>query len=114
MEMFSFSFTFMESSSSLRSSTASTPLAATRSASSVTKATNSSDLATKSVSDRSWTMATTLSAVPTATAPSEASRSARLAWLARPFSRSQVTALSMSPSFSSRPRLASSMPTPVS
>ena len=50
---------------------------------------------------------------PMATAPSDASRSARLAWLARPCSRSQVMAWSMSPSFSSRARLASSMPTPV-
>ena len=68
-------------------------------------ATNWSDLATKSVSDRSWTMEATPSACPMATAPSEASRSARLDWLARPCSRSHLTASSMSPSFSSRARL---------
>ena len=40
---------------------------------------NSSDLATKSVSDRSCTMEAALPERPMATAPSEASRSARLA-----------------------------------
>jgi hypothetical protein len=70
-------------------------------------------LATKSVSERSCTIDAAAPERPMATAPSEASRSARLAWLANPFSRSRVTALSRSPSVSSRAFLASSMPTPV-
>ncbi len=64
MEMFSFRVIFMVSSSSVFCSTASSPSAATRSASAVTMATNSSDLATKSVSERSCTMEAALARPP--------------------------------------------------
>ena len=112
--MFSLSLIFMESSSSARSATASTPLAATRSASSLTKATNSSDLATKSVSERSCTMDDGIVGGADGDGTLGCLAVGPLGRPARPCSRSQVTALSMSPSFSSRARFASSMPTPVS
>ena len=60
---------------------------------------------------RRWPRAVVLRT--TATAPSAASRSSRLAISARPFSRSHCAAASMSPSFSSRARLASIIPAPV-
>src|SRR5579884_1213101 len=111
--MFSLRVTFNRSISSWRSETASSPLAATRRARSSTSSTKSVDLATKSVSHRSSTMAAALPTVSTATAPCVLSRSERLAELARPFSRSHWAAASASPSFSSRARLASIIPAPV-
>ena len=114
-EMFSLRVILRLSISSDRSSMAASPLVGHQVGQRAsTKATNCSDLATKSVSDRSCTIEATPSARPMATAPSEASRSARLAWLALPCSRSNLMALSMSPWVSSSAFLASSIPTPVS
>ena len=74
---------------------------------------NSSDLATKSVSHLSSTMAATPSPRPTATAPWVFSRSERSTDLARPFSRRDLAAASKSPPVSSSARLASIIPAPV-
>jgi len=103
-EMFSFSVVLRRSTSSWSSAGASSPFEATRAASSSARETNSADFATKSVSQRSSTMAATLSWRTTATAPWLAWRSARLALSARPFSRSQRVAASLSPPFSSSAR----------
>ena len=110
--MFSFNVTLSSSSSVARSATASTPLAATSSASACASALNWSEPATKSVSLFSSTIAPTLPSRWSATTPCVASRSSRLALAARPFSRSQVLAASMSPSFSWSAFLQSIMPAP--
>src|SRR3546814_10498649 len=58
-------------------------------------------------------MTATPSALPTATAPWEFSRSERSTDLARPFSRNDLAAASKSPSVSVRARFASIIPAPV-
>src|SRR6266545_7240975 len=111
--MFSFKVTFRSSTAALWSSTAASPLFATESARSWTTATKPSDLATKSVSHFSSTMAATVPAWVMATAPWAFSRPVRSAALPRPFSRSHFTAASKSPSFSCSARFASIIPAPV-
>src|ERR1700677_689433 len=113
MEMFSFKVVSIVSMFSLKCTTDSSPSAATRAAISSASVTNSSDLATKSVSLRSSTMAATLPSRTTATAPSVASRLARFEAWARPWTRSHCTEASMSPLLASSALFASSMPTPV-
>ncbi len=81
-------------------------------ASSSARLTKSSDLATKSVSDFSSTMAALFPSLATATAPSVASRPERLSALPSPCTRSHFVASSMSPPDACRARLASSMPAP--
>ncbi len=72
-----------------------------------------SPLATKSVSQFSSTSVPTLPSTRTSTAPWSAARPSRLAAPARPFSRSQSFAASMSPSFSCSAFLQSIIPAPV-
>src|SRR6185295_15484122 len=91
----------------------SSPSCATCLASIATAALKPSPLATKSVSAVSSTTAPTLPSTNTSTVPWEAARPDRLPAAARPFSRSQVLAFSLSPSYSSRARLQSIMPAPV-
>src|ERR1035437_1486606 len=111
--MFSFNVVSSVSIRSWNCAVASSPSAQTRAAISSTSETNSSDLATKSVSQRISTIAATLPSRTTATAPSPASRSARLAAEARPCTRNHWVAASMSPFEASRAFFASIMPTPV-
>src|SRR5947209_13132678 len=111
--MFSLRVMRRSSTSSWWAATAPSPSLTTAMASFSSRAVNSGDLATKSVSELSSTMAAVWPCRATVTAPCSLARSARSAALLRPFSRSQVIAFSMSPSFSVRARLASIIPTPV-
>src|ERR1019366_3176867 len=113
MEMFSFRVVSICSTFSLKYATDSSPSAHTCAAISSARLTNSSDFATKSVSQRSSTIAATLPSRTTATAPSPASLSERLAAEASPWTRNHWVAASLSPFEASRAFFASIMPTPV-